>query len=118
MGIERGGVRFVGLGGQHIAHRKIRVGEERHAECHEIVERQYSILNQEILPELSKHGIHLLRHQDRNAAQRAWVKDYFDREVRPLLTPIGLDLGGRSPAESAVAILAEVIQVRYRGERG
>lgn len=31
-------------------------------------------------------------------------------------SPIGLDLGGRSPAEIAVAILAEVIQVRYRGE--
>lgn len=32
-------------------------------------------------------------------------------------SPIGLDLGGSSPAEIAVAILAEVIQVRYRGER-
>jgi polyphosphate kinase len=60
-------------------------------ECHELVERQYQILNQDILPQLSTHGIHLLRHQDRNPAQRAWVKEYFDREVRPILTPIGLD---------------------------
>ena len=61
------------------------------AESHDIVERQYAILNQEVLPELSRNGVHLLRDQDRNEAQRAWVKTYFDREVRPLLTPIGLD---------------------------
>lgn len=60
-------------------------------ECHQLVLRQYAVLNQEILPELDKHGIRLLRHQDRNEAQRAWVKAYFEREVRPLLTPIGLD---------------------------
>lgn len=65
--------------------------EHTTVESHEIVERQYAILNREILPELSRQGIHLLRDQDRNDAQRAWVKAYFDREVRPLLTPIGLD---------------------------
>jgi polyphosphate kinase len=65
--------------------------EHTSGESHEIIEKQYAILNQEILPELSRHGIHLLRDQDRNEAQRAWVKSYFEREVRPLLTPIGLD---------------------------
>ncbi|MGH8807433.1 MAG: polyphosphate kinase 1 [Noviherbaspirillum sp.] len=65
--------------------------ERTSAECHQIVERQYQLLNDDILPQLSVKNIHLLRHQDRNEAQRAWVKEYFDREVRPLLTPIGLD---------------------------
>ncbi len=60
-------------------------------EAHRIVARQYKILNNEILPQLSEKGVHLLRHTDRNPAQRAWVKSYFEREVRPLLTPIGLD---------------------------
>ncbi len=60
-------------------------------ECHAIIERQYNLLNNEILPRLAEAGIELLRHTDRNEEQRAWVKDYFDREVRPLLTPIGLD---------------------------
>jgi polyphosphate kinase len=60
-------------------------------ECHQLVKRQYEILNTAVLPELQAKGMHIVRHSQRNEAQRAWVKDYFDREVRPLLTPIGLD---------------------------
>lgn len=65
--------------------------ENAAAECHSLVERQYAVLNQDILPELSARGIHLLRSADRTEAQRVWVKNYFETEVRPLLTPIGLD---------------------------
>lgn len=61
------------------------------AEAHRLVTRQYEVLNDEVLPLLSKQGVKLLRHTNRNPAQRAWVKAYFEREVRPLLTPIGLD---------------------------
>ena len=38
-----------------------------------------------------------------------------DRVAR-IHAPVGLDLGGRAPREIAVSILAQVIQVRYRGE--
>ncbi len=62
-----------------------------HIAAHELVQDQYATLNEQILPALAAAGIHLLRHADRNDAQRAWVKDYFEREVRPLLTPIVLD---------------------------
>ena len=65
--------------------------ERASVECHRIIEHQYAILNRHVLPELAAAGIHLLRHEDRNDAQRAWVKAFFEREVRPLLTPIGLD---------------------------
>ncbi|MDB5918375.1 MAG: ppk1 [Massilia sp.] len=60
-------------------------------ECHALVKQQYAILNTEVLPQLRARGVHLVRHNDRNEAQRAWVKAYFESEVRPLLTPIGLD---------------------------
>ncbi len=36
-------------------------------------------------------GIRVLRRADRNEAQRQWAADYYRREVKPLLTPIGLD---------------------------
>ena len=56
-----------------------------------LVHEQYTVLNEQILPALAKQGIHLVRHVDRSEEQRAWVKDYFEREVRPILTPIMLD---------------------------
>ena len=61
------------------------------AECHALVQLQYDILNSEVLPQLRARGVHLVRHTDRNEAQRAWVRQYFNQQVRPLLTPIGLD---------------------------
>ena len=78
--------------GENIDPPELRAALERtSAECHRIVARQYQLLNEEILPQLARNGIHLLRHEDRNEAQRIWVKSYFEQNVRPLLTPIGLD---------------------------
>ena len=57
----------------------------------DLVREQYIVLNEQILPALAKHGINLVRHVDRSEEQRAWVKEYFEREVRPILTPIVLD---------------------------
>src|SRR5213078_2572990 len=48
-------------------------------------------LNGQILPALTASGVRMLRSAERDAAQRAWAADYFQREIRPLLTPIGLD---------------------------
>ena len=65
---------------------------ERLAEAtHTLVSRQYSLYNDDLLPALEEQGIRIIAHEDRNAAQRRWVKLYFEREVRPLLIPIGLD---------------------------
>jgi polyphosphate kinase len=59
--------------------------------AHALVERHYQIFNQVITPALEKRRIVIISHAQRNAAQRKWVRDYFEREVRPLLSPIGLD---------------------------
>jgi polyphosphate kinase len=53
--------------------------------------RMYELLNEDILPKLAAADIVFLRRADWNDAQRAWIKDYFLREVMPVLTPIGLD---------------------------
>jgi polyphosphate kinase len=63
------------------------VGDEAHA----LVAEQYRTLNDEVLPALAQEGIRLMRRAALNALQREWVADYFQREAKPLLSPIGLD---------------------------
>ncbi len=46
---------------------------------------------------------------------RLTAEGFTAADLTRLHGPIGLDLGGRSPAETALAILAEVTKVRYRG---
>ncbi|MCA2999808.1 MAG: polyphosphate kinase 1 [Rhodocyclaceae bacterium] len=59
--------------------------------AHAIVETQYALLNEVVLPRLAEEGIRFIRRAQWNPQQRAWVKDFFFREMMPVLTPIGLD---------------------------
>jgi len=65
--------------------------EQVREEAHRLVERQYRLFNEVLLPELAAQGIHFLRRSQWTDAQRAWIKDFFARELEPVLTPIGLD---------------------------
>jgi polyphosphate kinase len=68
-----------------------RVYEAVSAEAHAIVEEQYRLLNEEVLPELAGERVRFLQEKDWSREQRKWLHDYFQREMVPLLTPIGLD---------------------------
>jgi len=57
----------------------------------QLVRQQYHLFNSEVLPALAQHGVKFLRRTHWDAAQREWVRDFFFREVMPVLTPIGLD---------------------------
>ncbi|MEO5696016.1 MAG: polyphosphate kinase 1 [Burkholderiaceae bacterium] len=61
------------------------------ADAHALIDDQYTVLNDELMPLLERRGIVILNHADRDAAQRRWVGTFFEREVRPLLVPVGLD---------------------------
>ena len=58
---------------------------------HQLIARQYQLFNEELVPALAQQGIKFLRRTHWSATQQAWVKDFFLREVMPVLTPIGLD---------------------------
>ena len=59
--------------------------------AHQLVQEQYDLYNDSLMPAFAKAGVRILSHSERNLAQRNWVKNYFQREARPLLLPVGLD---------------------------
>ena len=61
------------------------------AEAHALVDHQYRILNEVVLPRLEQEDIKFLRRTQWNATQAEWIREYFFRELMPILTPIGLD---------------------------
>jgi polyphosphate kinase len=60
-------------------------------EAHALIDEQYAVFNEQVMPSLALHGIRVVNHAERTEAQRAWVARFFEREVRPLLVPVGLD---------------------------
>lgn len=59
--------------------------------AHALVDKQYDIFNNELIPALEAEGIRLVSHGERTAEQRRWVSRYFESNVRPLLVPVALD---------------------------
>jgi len=59
--------------------------------AHQIVTEQYKLLNDDILPALKKAGIHCLDRHTWTQKQKEWIKGYFNRELLPILSPVGLD---------------------------
>ena len=59
--------------------------------AHHLIDHQYQVFNKDLIPALDAQGIKFLRRTQWNEAQKAWVRDFFFREVMPVLTPMGLD---------------------------
>ena len=53
-------------------------------QAHELIAEQYALLNDEILPALEKQGIAFFRRSLWSTEQRAWILDFFRREVMPV----------------------------------
>src|SRR5438552_3504172 len=61
------------------------------ADAHALIDDQDAAFNDEVMPLLERAGIVILNHAVRDEAQRRWVDQFFQKQVRPLLVPVGLD---------------------------
>ncbi|RBW49076.1 polyphosphate kinase 1 [Marinobacter sp. F3R11] len=59
--------------------------------AHEYINEQYDILNNVLIPELEKENIHFVRRREWTPEQTEWVRNYFEEEILPVVSPIGLD---------------------------
>ncbi|MDB6063874.1 MAG: polyphosphate kinase 1 [Pedosphaera sp.] len=56
-----------------------------------MIEEQYHCWQKQLLPALAKSGIRFLNFNSLDAADLAWVEEYYRAQVRPVLTPLALD---------------------------
>lgn len=85
--LARGEARF-GLNGLSTEEVLRQVNEQ----AHKLVEEQYRIFNQELLPRLAEEDIHFLSPKHWDDEQYKWLKKYFKQQVTPVISPISLDL--------------------------
>jgi hypothetical protein len=56
-----------------------------------LIRHQYDLFNNILQPELAQEDIFFYLRRNWTDTQKKWIEDYFDRELLPILTPIGLD---------------------------
>ena len=59
--------------------------------AHELVTEQYRVLNEVLIPCLETQNIRFVRRDNWSESQKAWLEKFFNEELLPILTPVGLD---------------------------
>ncbi|MCW8931526.1 MAG: polyphosphate kinase 1 [Gammaproteobacteria bacterium] len=59
--------------------------------AHELVDEQYRVLHEIILPGFEEIDVHFTRRESWNEQQAKWVKEYFENQLLPVISPLGLD---------------------------
>ena len=59
--------------------------------AHELVNEQYRVMSEVLLPALAEEAIEILPRANWPDVQREWLQAYFIEDVAPILSPMGLD---------------------------
>lgn len=82
-----------------------------------MVTKQHNHFDQTIRPLLQAHGICILDYIDLNQEQRAYLHNYFEKQIFPVLTPLAVDPSHPFPYISNLSLnLAVVVQDRETRE--
>jgi polyphosphate kinase len=56
-----------------------------------VVNQQYELLNDVMFPDLARAGVRFVRSEDWTEEQQEWMREYFQEQVVPVLTPLTFD---------------------------
>lgn len=70
----------------------------------ERISLQHQTFEQDLRPALKEHGVYLLNHADLNSDQQAFLKDYFEKRIFPVLTPLSVDPSHPFPRMSNLSL--------------
>lgn len=63
-----------------------------------------SVLLDEIVPDLAREGIRIVRWDEIDPPRKAWLRKYFDETLFPVLTPLAVDTGRPFPHISNLSL--------------
>lgn len=82
-----------------------------------MVMTQHQHFEQVLRPELAGHGIYILDYIDLSQEQRAYLRQYFDEQIFPVLTPLAIDPSHPFPYISNLSLnLAVIVKDQSTGE--
>jgi polyphosphate kinase len=61
------------------------------ARVRKMVDEEYRIWSEELVPALEKNNIFFLRHDELTNAEKQYYAKYFEKSVYPVLTPLAVD---------------------------
>ncbi|MYI02563.1 MAG: polyphosphate kinase 1 [Gammaproteobacteria bacterium] len=65
--------------------------QQIHEQVRAALNEQYRILNEDLFPSLAAENIQFVKRQDWDGKLTKWAREYFDNEVLPVVSPLGLD---------------------------
>ena len=65
--------------------------QQIHEQVRAALDEQYRILNEDLFPSLAAENIRFVKRQDWDRKMAKWAREYFDNEVVPVISPLGLD---------------------------
>jgi polyphosphate kinase len=82
-----------------------------------LMDEQRRIYQQDLLPGLAAAGVEILDSTQLDEAGRDWLRDYFNAQIFPVLTPLAFDPGRPFPHISNLSLNLAVSVCDPKGER-